>query len=475
MDEASAVVVASLPLAAGRRWVWAAVGVTLGTPLAAIGLAPAASASPTRALSWLLFVAASVHVASTGWLFSLADVRRRAARRPGRFIWAPFGLVVSAAFVAAATAPATMRWIVLLFFAWQFWHFQKQNVGMVALAASAYGVVSPRPAERRAVMVAGAAGIVGLLARPGLLQLPLRSPIGALFVPALVVFAAAVGWGVAALARRPAPERPLGFVATLTSSLVFVAPIFAFGAPYAAVGGMTIAHGGQYLLLLAAMAWSGDPGVARAWRVGVLVNGALVGRRRAGGGVAPARRRVRDTRPVRRVPRGRDGALRGRRRALAPARPGGTRRAGGAAALPGGASVPSRRGLGPRPTLGPMTPTRRRADPSAAPDDQLVGFGRYAGPATLILASLAEGPRHGYALTKDIETFAGVRLAPGTLYEALGRLEGRGLIEALASEDRRRPYRLTAVGAAALRAHLQAQRRVADLGLRRLSGGWGTA
>ena len=103
------------------------------------------------------------------------------------------------------------------------------------------------------------------------------------------------------------------------------------------------------------------------------------------------------------------------------------------------------------------------------------GFGRYAGPATLILSSLAEGPKHGYALTKDIERFAGVRLAPGTLYEALSRLEGQGLIEAVESDDRRRPYKLTAVGAEALRGHLANQRQIADIGLRRLAGTWGPA
>jgi DNA-binding PadR family transcriptional regulator len=89
--------------------------------------------------------------------------------------------------------------------------------------------------------------------------------------------------------------------------------------------------------------------------------------------------------------------------------------------------------------------------------------------STLILASLAGGARHGYALTKDIEQFAGVRLAPGTLYEALRRLERQGLVEALASDDRRRPYRLTAAGASALRALLDDQRRVAEVGLRRLA------
>ena len=109
------------------------------------------------------------------------------------------------------------------------------------------------------------------------------------------------------------------------------------------------------------------------------------------------------------------------------------------------------------------------------PEPALAGFGRYAGPATLILASLADGAKHGYALTKDIESFSGVRLPPGTLYEALARLQGQGLIEPVESHDRRRPYQLTAVGARALRTHLDAQRKVADLGLRRLASSWGTA
>jgi DNA-binding PadR family transcriptional regulator len=122
-----------------------------------------------------------------------------------------------------------------------------------------------------------------------------------------------------------------------------------------------------------------------------------------------------------------------------------------------------------------MARPRARTSSGQDPVENLSTFGRYAGPATLILSSLAEGPKHGYALTKDIDDFAGVRLAPGTLYEALSRLEGQGLIEAVETSDRRRPYRLTAVGAEALRTHLATQRRVAELGLRRLAGSWGKA
>jgi DNA-binding PadR family transcriptional regulator len=93
-------------------------------------------------------------------------------------------------------------------------------------------------------------------------------------------------------------------------------------------------------------------------------------------------------------------------------------------------------------------------------------------PATLILSSLADGDsKHGYALTKDIQQFAGVRLAPGTLYEALARLERQGLIEPVESDGRRRPYRLTAAGASALKDELAAEQRVVDVGLRRLELG----
>ena len=89
-------------------------------------------------------------------------------------------------------------------------------------------------------------------------------------------------------------------------------------------------------------------------------------------------------------------------------------------------------------------------------------------PAVLVLTSLAEGPKHGYALAKDIESFAGVRLGPGTLYGALSRLEERGWIEALPADDRRRPYQITSAGAQNLAGHLAAARRVTETGLRRL-------
>lgn len=90
-------------------------------------------------------------------------------------------------------------------------------------------------------------------------------------------------------------------------------------------------------------------------------------------------------------------------------------------------------------------------------------------PSVLILASLASGPRHGYAMIEDIEHFAGVRLGPGTLYGAIARLEQRGLIEPIDSADRRRPYRLTPAGGAVLDTEVGAMERVVHLARSRLS------
>ena len=89
-------------------------------------------------------------------------------------------------------------------------------------------------------------------------------------------------------------------------------------------------------------------------------------------------------------------------------------------------------------------------------------------PELLILASLAERPRHGYAIMSDIAAFVGVTLGPGTLYTAITRLVEKGLIAPGPTRGRQRPYKLTEEGAQVLAEQLADMRRVAAVGLRRL-------
>lgn len=96
------------------------------------------------------------------------------------------------------------------------------------------------------------------------------------------------------------------------------------------------------------------------------------------------------------------------------------------------------------------------------------GFGRFTEPALLILVSLSDGPKHGYAIMQDVESGSGRPMGAGTLYAALARLEEQGLIEPLEPVDRRRPYRLTALGATNLAEQLADLEAFARKGLRQL-------
>lgn len=86
----------------------------------------------------------------------------------------------------------------------------------------------------------------------------------------------------------------------------------------------------------------------------------------------------------------------------------------------------------------------------------------------LVLLSLAAGVKHGYAVMRDIEEFARIRLGPGTLYTIIPKLEGLGLIEPQPSADRRTPYRLTGRGRSVVRAEAGTLKRITRIAQERL-------
>ncbi len=87
-----------------------------------------------------------------------------------------------------------------------------------------------------------------------------------------------------------------------------------------------------------------------------------------------------------------------------------------------------------------------------------------------ILLALTTGDKHGYAIMKEIEAFTdgAVAMGPGTLYGAVKQMLRAGLIEESAErpdpdmdDERRRYYRLTDLGARALRAEVARVERLA--------------
>jgi hypothetical protein len=260
----------------------ATVALTLGAVAVAIVLAPSGSAPPPEGLAFLLFVGSSVHVASTGWFYTVPGVRAHMRRNKARYLWWPVALLAGAGAIAALSPRPVLYWLLLPYFGWQFYHYQKQNLGIAALAASACRVAPLSRAERAALQVAGLAAVGALAARPSQLQLPIGHVLHgpgpqAPLLAASLVFAAAVATGAGCLARRGRANRPAGFCAAYLTSLAFGLPVFAFSSPYASVAGLTIAHGLQYLLLMSLVAGGGAGGMRRLVRLAALCNIALIG------------------------------------------------------------------------------------------------------------------------------------------------------------------------------------------------------
>jgi DNA-binding PadR family transcriptional regulator len=89
--------------------------------------------------------------------------------------------------------------------------------------------------------------------------------------------------------------------------------------------------------------------------------------------------------------------------------------------------------------------------------------------AVWIMVGLADEPKHGYAIMKDVQGLGGFSMRPGTLYAALARMERAGLVEEIQTSDyRRRPFRLTPGGRTRLAGDLNTLATLASTGLRRL-------
>ncbi|TVT27753.1 PadR family transcriptional regulator [Salinicoccus cyprini] len=93
---------------------------------------------------------------------------------------------------------------------------------------------------------------------------------------------------------------------------------------------------------------------------------------------------------------------------------------------------------------------------------------RLSEPSLLILISLAEKNRHGYAIMEDIEENYDFKIGPGTLYGAISRLEKAGYISVLETEDRKKPYKMTEAGQVYLTEQIREMQKVTSLGMTRL-------
>jgi hypothetical protein len=211
-------------------------------------LAPRNGRGTAETLGVLVVVVYSGHLAVTGWLWTVPRVQQTVRSRPWRLVVLPALLVVLGTLTVLTTTAQVLEWLLLGFFAWQFVHFQRQNLGLVKLVANKWNAEPLTVPECRILAVVGWCGIAELFAHPTLLDLSRLSLTPVLTGPMRSL--ALVGLGICTVAgaisafrsRRPAPV-----AGAYLTAVLFVVPLFLFKTAAAAVTGMVVAHGLQYL------------------------------------------------------------------------------------------------------------------------------------------------------------------------------------------------------------------------------------
>jgi hypothetical protein len=256
-------------------WLGATLFLTVGITALVVVLAD--RGPDAQPLHTVILLGASVHVASTGWFLTVPSVRAHALAHPKRYIYAPIALVLG---TAAAFAVLPDSWlqpaVIAPYVAWQFFHYQKQNLGMASLALVSTGSRSLSPLERRCLIATGVAGIAALFSRVEFQGYLLPWDVGWLFGWSFAAFCVFVVVGVWTFARRRRTV-PRSAAVMYSCALVFFVPVFIFSVPLAA-GAFAVAHGYQYLLILGLVAGgTANAGRTRLLSLGAFLAIALVG------------------------------------------------------------------------------------------------------------------------------------------------------------------------------------------------------
>ena len=260
--------------AEGKRLARSLLAVTVGSLVGTAALAPTHGHALPVAFAWLLFFGSSVHVAATAALFVFTDVRAHARARLTRYVAIPLLLIALGMLASVWMKGEAWALLLLGLFSWQLWHYQKQNLGIAALTAAGAGVPRLTLAERRCITGSGVASVLALIAHPSVLQIvhvhvpeTVERMSNAL---AICVLATALATMLRACSRRIfSGAASTELIAVLIVSGAFPLPLLVARSAYVALGGLTLAHGLQYLVVVGRVLAGPARRTAQTWRPNV--------------------------------------------------------------------------------------------------------------------------------------------------------------------------------------------------------------
>jgi hypothetical protein len=198
----------------------------------------------------MTFIGANFHVAATAWFYSDRSMYTHFRAHPLRYLILPCLLIAGGAATFQFAPAGTRGYLLVAFFCWQLWHYQKQNLGLLSFIAAGTDGVPVSAWERRTLGLSALAGIAGFFSLY-YIGLPEHSAefhafhrFGAVLY-ALVPFV----FCVAVSTSRALRQNGLRLTCFAFGTLFFL-PTFLFSDWISATLSYAIAHGLQYLVFM---------------------------------------------------------------------------------------------------------------------------------------------------------------------------------------------------------------------------------
>lgn len=198
----------------------------------------------------LNFVGANFHVASTGWFYTDRSMWSHFHSHPVRYLVVPCVLIAVSAALFHFIDHSLRGYLLFLFFSWQLWHFQKQNVGLLSFIAAGTDGVPVSTWERRTLALSAIAGILGLFSLSKIGLRHLSSEFATLHQIGLGVYLLASIAFCIAITKSPALRTNKLRLTCFLFGTSFFLPTFIFTDPISATLSYAIAHGLQYLVFM---------------------------------------------------------------------------------------------------------------------------------------------------------------------------------------------------------------------------------
>ena len=198
----------------------------------------------------LNFIGANFHVASTGWFYADPVMRSHFRANPLRYLIVPGLLVTGSAAAFCFLDPSLSLYLLIPFFCWQLWHYQKQNSGLLSFIAAGTDGVPLSRWERRTLALSAFTGMMGFfhLFQIGLPNL--SSEFTSLHrIGAVICWLLPIAFCVSVIKTPALRTNRLRLVFFLFGTLFFL-PTFIFSDAVSATFGYALSHGLQYLVFM---------------------------------------------------------------------------------------------------------------------------------------------------------------------------------------------------------------------------------